>query len=71
MPIVAAIIGKPNFGSLTFTIHRSVFYKPRRELACELASSVGRVVVDHQDVGAIRGECPQHRLDVLAFVVRR
>lgn len=26
MPIVAAIIGKPDFRSLTFTIHRSVFY---------------------------------------------
>lgn len=25
MPIVAAIIGKPDFRSLTFTIHRSVF----------------------------------------------
>ena len=24
-PIVAAIIGKPDFGSLTFTIHKSVF----------------------------------------------
>ena len=26
MPVVAAIIGKPDFGSLTFTIHRSVFH---------------------------------------------
>jgi len=26
MPVVAAIIGKPDFRSLTFTIHRSVFY---------------------------------------------
>lgn len=26
MPIVAAIIGKPDFRSLTFTIHRSVFH---------------------------------------------
>jgi large conductance mechanosensitive channel len=26
MPIVAAVIGKPDFGSLTFTIHRSVFH---------------------------------------------
>ncbi|MEI8106068.1 MAG: large conductance mechanosensitive channel protein MscL [Actinomycetes bacterium] len=25
MPIVAAIVGKPDFSSLTFTIHRSVF----------------------------------------------
>jgi large conductance mechanosensitive channel len=26
MPIIAAIIGKPDFRSLTFTIHRSVFH---------------------------------------------
>jgi large conductance mechanosensitive channel len=26
MPIVAAIIGKPDFRALTFTIHRSVFH---------------------------------------------
>jgi large conductance mechanosensitive channel len=26
MPIVAAIIGKPDFRNLTFTIHRSVFH---------------------------------------------
>ena len=26
MPIVAAIVGKPSFDDLTFTIHRSVFY---------------------------------------------
>jgi large conductance mechanosensitive channel len=26
MPIVAAIIGKPDFRSLTFTLHRSVFH---------------------------------------------
>lgn len=26
MPIVAAIVGKPDFRGLTFTVHRSVFY---------------------------------------------
>jgi len=26
MPIIAAIIGKPSFGDLTFTIHKSVFH---------------------------------------------
>jgi len=26
MPVIAAIIGKPDFRSLTFTIHRSVFH---------------------------------------------
>jgi hypothetical protein len=26
MPIIAAIIGKPDFRNLTFTIHRSVFH---------------------------------------------
>jgi large conductance mechanosensitive channel len=26
MPIVAAIIGKPDFSGLTFTIHRSIFH---------------------------------------------
>ena len=25
MPIIAAIVGKPNFNDLTFTIHKSVF----------------------------------------------
>jgi large conductance mechanosensitive channel len=25
MPIIAAIVGKPNFSDLTFTIHKSVF----------------------------------------------
>jgi large conductance mechanosensitive channel len=25
MPIIAAIVGKPNFNDLTFTIHNSVF----------------------------------------------
>jgi large conductance mechanosensitive channel len=25
MPIIAAIVGKPNFNDLTFTIHHSVF----------------------------------------------
>lgn len=26
MPIIAAIIGKPDFRNLTFTVHRSVFH---------------------------------------------
>lgn len=26
MPVIAAIIGKPNFSDLTFTIHKSVFH---------------------------------------------
>jgi large conductance mechanosensitive channel len=26
MPIIAAIVGKPSFNDLTFTIHRSVFF---------------------------------------------
>lgn len=26
MPIIAAIVGKPSFNDLTFTIHKSIFY---------------------------------------------
>ena len=42
-----------------------------REPVGELAGAVGRVVVDHEHADAVRRERAEHRLEVLALVVRR